>query len=100
MKEYCFDEFETAKIAFQMGYTNVYYNEDGEQKPTFDKWLIDSVAVGEFVSDFNIERIETNNGDWFNFTPQQAEEMAEPIRKARLLSVNDLLAEHYKNNGQ
>lgn len=100
MNKIHFSEFELSKMAFQLGYRQVYFNEFGPKSDiaTPDKWSVDSCVVGDFVSDYGFVREEADEGDIFAFENQEAQETflvehGKVVQKALTLKVNDLLEE-------
>lgn len=90
---YYVDEFFMAKIAFQKGYAGIFVNETGPDKiiATPDEWIVDSCVVSDFASDYDIARLEKDEGDFYHLTSEHIELFSNQIKLASELTVNDLL---------
>jgi len=90
---YPVDEFLMAKIAFQMGHTEVYYNENSPLQDLAipGEWLTDSVALNDFTSNHNILSVSSPTGDMYYLTPQQKAEIRDILVISENTSVDELL---------
>ena len=93
-----FDPFLLTKIAFQVGYPEVYVNEcsniDGE-KAIPDKWITDETKLLDFAFDNGFEVTETEAGDIFTLEGAELEDFLTSfeyeIQRANQMTVNELL---------
>jgi len=90
---YSIDEFMMAKIAFQMGYTEVYYNENSPLQDLAipGEWLTDSVAINDFASDHNILSVSSSKGTMYYLTSEQKQDCLKFITIAENTPVDELL---------
>lgn len=84
-------EFEMAKLAFWIQYTNVFHNE-ADSDGLLGNWIIDSVIISEFYSNTKgIHRIMTGDGDFYYFTKDALQEYEEQLTMANAYTVDDLI---------
>lgn len=68
-----FDEFTMAKLAFQLGYTDVFRNDFGPDGvlASPSRFIIDSCVVNDFADNYEFVREETDLGDFFYFESKE-----------------------------
>lgn len=90
-----FGEFFISKVAFQLGYTDVYHDEFGSKKEiaTPGKWITDSVAIGEFAHDYGFEIIEKDEGDFFRLEGEELQSFLSKFNKEIVNAENKLVDE-------
>ncbi|MGF7535291.1 hypothetical protein AAGG74_16690 [Bacillus mexicanus] len=95
-----FNEFFLSKVAFQAGYTNVYYNEmknNENELATPSNWVTDSTVVSDFAFANQMEFVETKEGDFFQLIDEDLSQFlttfSTEIENAKNMTVDDLLRE-------